>query len=112
MATDNSKAATTPTNNDGWEDVISESQYVFESFGDEFIGKLLGWSESANAGIPQAHFENATGKYFVNCGWSLKQQLKAVKVGTECRIVYVSDHDTGKESPMMIFKVQTRRTTK
>jgi hypothetical protein len=108
-------ASTTRTNaddnNDGWVDVLTETQFTFSAFGDTFTGTFVGWSESEGKGIAQAHFENETGQYFINCGWSLKQQLKLIKKGAECRLIYVSDLDTGQPTPMMIFKVQTRGTS-
>lgn len=94
---------------EGWEDVDSEAQIVFDTIGDRFVGTFVGWSESESKGIPQAHFVNDEGKFFVNCGWSLKQQLKDVAKGTLCRLIYVADQDTGQASPMMIFKVQIKR---
>lgn len=94
---------------DGWEDVPTESQVVFDTIGDVFIGTFTGWTETVGKGIPQAHFTNADGSYFVNCGWSLKAQLREVKKGTLCRLEYTDSQDTGQESPMMIFKVQTKK---
>lgn len=93
---------------DGWVDVITETQFTFNSVGDVLIGTLVGWSESESNKIPQAHFDTDAGKMFINCGWSLKMQLKSVKVGTLCRISYMGLQDTGQETPMRIFKVQTR----
>jgi hypothetical protein len=106
---DNTKAA--DATEEEWEDIPTESQILFQAWGDEFIGEFNGWTETSS-GIAQAHFVTPDGLYFVNVGWSLKQQLKDVKKGTLCRITYVNDQDTGQASPMMIFKVQTRRTTR
>lgn len=92
---------------DGWQDVVTESQLVFDTDGDEFTGIFNGWSETDN-GIPQAHFTNAEGEYFTNCGWSLKMQLKAVKKGNEVRIRRTGTQDTGQPSPMILFRVQQR----
>jgi galactose mutarotase-like enzyme len=110
----NGKTSTTPatTTDDGWEDVTQETQVVFHTIGDEFIGEFIGWSETPGKGIAQAHFQNADSKFFVNCGWSLKQQLKEIKKGTLCKLRYEADQDTGQETPMMLFKVQTKRATK
>jgi hypothetical protein len=103
---------TTPDNlpaDDGWVDVITETQFTFNSVGDMLIGTLAGWSESESYKIPQAHFTTDAGRVFINCGWSLKLQLKSVKVGTLCRIVFMGLQDTGQETPMRIFKVQTKK---
>ena len=99
---------TTATDDDGWEDVPAEVQVVFDTIGDVFTGRFEGWTESAGKGIPQAHFTNDEGQFFVNCGWSLKQQLRDVKKGTLCRLTYMDSRDTGNASPMMIFRVQTK----
>lgn len=89
----------------GWLDVPEESQLSFTEVGQEFIGQFLGWSET-KTGIVQAHFENAEGAWFTNCGDNLKRQLKKIQVGWLVRIVYDSDLDTGQASPMKQFRVQ------
>lgn len=100
----------TDVNADGeWEDVETESQIIFDTFGDVFIGTMNGWSETEN-GIPQAHFLNADGAFFTNCGWSLKDQLKKVQKGKMVRITYVSDQPIpGRDTPMKIFKVAVKK---
>jgi hypothetical protein len=105
MATASSKPA---QNDDGWEDVVTEGQIVFDTIGDTFTGVFVGWSETDN-NIAQAHFKNAEGEFFTNCGWSLKQQLKTVRKGSEVKITYISDQDTGQASPMRVFRVQHRQ---
>jgi len=111
MATPKSGSVNTPANeNDGWEDVAQESQVIFDTIGDTFIGVFQGWTETPGKGIPQAHFTNDEGQFFVNCGWSLKQQLREVKKGTLCRLMYVSNQDTGQDTPMMVFRVQTKKS--
>jgi hypothetical protein len=89
---------------DGWQEVVTEGQVVFDTDGDEFIGQFTGWTETDN-GIPQAHFKNQSGEYFTNCGWSLKMQLKAVKKGEMVRIRRTGTQDTGQPSPMVLFQV-------
>lgn len=97
------------TSDDEWQDVETEGQVKFDIDGDEFIGKLLGWSETDN-GIAQAHFDSPNhGKVFINVGWDLKRQLKQVKVGTMCRITRIGVQDTGRDTPMVLFRVQTRK---
>lgn len=102
----------TDVNTDGeWEDVETEAQIIFDTIGDEFIGTFDGWSETeGERRIPQAHFINAEGKFFVNATWSLKEQLRKVKKGTLTRIRYVADQPIdGRDVPMKIFKVATKK---
>jgi hypothetical protein len=95
---------------DGWEEVPTESQILFPEDGDEFVGTFTGWSTTSGKGIPQAHFKNEEmGEGFVNCGASLKQQLRDVKPGTDVRIRRTGTQDTGQDTPMVLFKVWTRR---
>jgi hypothetical protein len=98
-------AAKPQNDDDGWTDVVTESQVVFDTIGDVFTGVFVGWSET-DGGIAQAHFKNSEGEFFTNCGWSLKQQLKTVKKGAQVRMTYTGDQDTGQASPMRIFRVQ------
>ena len=108
MANSKVSSVNTPaTDDDGWEDVATETQVVFDTIGDEFIGVFQGWTETPT-GIPQAHFTNDAGQFFVNCGWSLKSQLRDVKKGTLCRLRFIDSQDTGQPSPMMIFRVSTK----
>lgn len=92
-----------------WEDVPTEEKVNFTKIGDEFKGTFNGWSETAS-GIPQAHYINDDGEHFVNCGASLKRQLRNAKKGETHRLTYVSDLDTGKETPMQVFKVAVKRS--
>lgn len=108
MATN--KTANVPAEDEEWEDVVTEIQVIMDSDGDEFVGKLLGWSATEGKNIPQAHFEGRDGKtYFINCGWSLKQQLKPVKTGTWCKLTRTGTQDTGQDTPMVLFRVQTKK---
>lgn len=109
MATKPDTQATTTTDDDGWEDVPTEAKVEFEKDGDELIGIFTGWTET-DSGIPQAHFDTAAyGACFVNCGWDLKRQLREVKKGTLVRIRRTGERDTGQKSPMVLFRVQTKR---
>jgi hypothetical protein len=101
---------------DGWDEVPTESQILFPEDGDEFVGTFVGWTTTSGKGIPQAHFKNVVsrtgeemGEGFVNCGASLKQQLRDVKTGTDVRIRRTGTQDTGQDTPMVLFKVWTRR---
>lgn len=99
-----------PQSDSEWEDVPQEGQIVFEKVGDEYIGTFQGWSETERNAIPQAHFVGQDGvAAFLNVGASLKQQLKGIKKGTLCRLVWESERDTGQDSPMRVFRVQTKR---
>jgi hypothetical protein len=101
---------TSTSEDDGWEEVPSESQITFPEDGDEFVGTFVGWSTTPGKNIPQAHFTNDDlGQGFVNCGFSLKQQLRDVKPGTLVKIRRTGTQDTGQDTPMVLFKVWTRK---
>lgn len=98
------------TDDDGWNEVPTESQITLTNDGDEFVGKFVGWSSTTGKNIPQAHFINdEIGEGFINCGASLKQQLRDVKTGTQVKIRRTGTQDTGQETPMVLFKVWTRK---
>lgn len=98
------------TSDDGWEDVVTESQVKLDTDGDEFIGTMQGWSET-ETGIAQAHFvSDGIGACFINCGWHLKMLLKEVRKGTLVRILRTGTQDTGQKTPMVLYKVQTKRS--
>lgn len=93
----------------GWTDVETEAQIIFDTIGDTFTGIFEGWSETAN-NIPQAHFMNDEGKFFTNCGWSLKEQLKNIRKGWTVRMVYTADQPIpDRDTPMKVFKVQYKK---
>jgi hypothetical protein len=94
---------------DGWQDVEAEGQVKFDTVGDVFTGTFLGWSES-ESGIPQAHFaSDELGKVFINCGWDLKRQLKDAHKGWMYRLTLTGFQDTGRDSRMMLFRVQFKK---
>lgn len=100
----------TANDDEGWEEVPTESQIVLSETGDEFVGVFAGWSTTSGKNIPQAHFtNNEMGQGFINCGASLKQQLRDVKPGTQVKIRRVGTQDTGQDTPMVLFKVWTRK---
>lgn len=100
----------TYSDEDGWVEVPTETQILFPEDGDEFVGVFQGWSSTENKNIPQAHFMNdEMGAGFINVGASLKQQLKDVKPGTQTRIRRMGTRDTGQATPMVLFKVWTRK---
>lgn len=97
------------SDDDGWEEVPTESQITLTEDGDEFVGTFVGWSTTSGKNIPQAHFKGEFGEGFINCGASLKQQLRDVKSGTHVKIRRVGTQDTGQDTPMVLFKVWTRK---
>jgi hypothetical protein len=107
-----SKSETPPpttADDDGWEDVPTEAKIELDKNGDVFQGIFTGWSET-DTGIPQAHFDNAEyGECFMNLGWDLKRQLREVKKGTLVRITRTGTRDTGQKTPMVLYRVQTKR---
>jgi hypothetical protein len=107
---DDEWADTTATVTDNeWEDVFIESLIKFNTLGDEFIGTFQGWSETGN-GITQAHWNSDEhGACFINMTADLKEKLKDARKGKIYRIRLVDFLDTGRDSPMMIFRVQTRK---
>lgn len=90
---------------DDFTDVETETQIVFDTVGDEFIGTFVGWSETPG-GIPQAHFRNQDGTFFTNCGWDLKNKLSKCKTGRLTRIRLVDRMPIkDRETPMNVFQV-------
>jgi hypothetical protein len=94
------------TANDEWRDVETESQIVFDTIGDVFIGQYLGMDTTPDGKITQAHFKNADGEYFTNAGWDLRKKLANVPTKATVRMEWESELDTGKETPMRVYKVQ------
>jgi len=89
--------------------IPQESQIIFNEDGDTFTGRFVGWTESEGRGIPQAHFEDQDGgRYFINCGWSLKQGLKPIKADGSrlVRMTRTGTQNTGQKSDMVLFRVQ------
>lgn len=91
-----------------WQQIDTEAQVKFDTIGDVFIGKFLGWTKTDNE-IPQAHFDSSQGKVFINLGWDLKNKLRDAKVGTIYRIELIAMQDTGQASAMMVFNVRFRK---
>lgn len=99
----------TETSADGeWTDVETENQIVFDTIGDVFIGTFQGWSET-ESGIPQAHFVNEEGTFFTNCGWDMKNKMKNIRKGWTVRLELTGHLDTGRDTPMNVFKVQYKK---
>jgi hypothetical protein len=89
---------------------VEETKIVFDTVGDEFIGVYLGMREvdgGQNGTYKQARFSVDKDLYFVNANFSLRAGLKNVRTGTLTRVEFTSEQDTGQESPMRVFTVQT-----
>lgn len=92
-----------------WESLPKERQYKLVKVGDVFIGKLLSRSRTEGNGIPQAHFLNDEGQFFINCGWDLERQLRDVPVNSIVRIEKTGVQATGQTTPMDLVDVQFKR---
>ena len=99
----------TEVTSDEWVEVSDESQIVFDTIGDEWIGQFLSMEQIGAKGMWQGHFqgtgENAAESYFCNLPFDLKKKLEKVPAKALVKIRYDSDLPTGKEKPMMVFKV-------
>jgi hypothetical protein len=99
----------TVSNDDDWNNVDAESQIVFDTHGDEFIGRYVGMDAPTPKGIVQAHFEKDGTSYFVNAGHDLRQKLAKVPARSLVRIRYTDDLNTGQQTPMRVFDVAHKR---
>lgn len=94
----------TPDDN-GWQDVVTESQVKLKNVGDTFIGTLQGYSTTVS-GIPQAHFVNDEGTWFWNVPANAQPQIKQVPKGSLTRLEKTGTQDTGQATPMDLIRVQ------
>lgn len=98
---------------DDWDEVSAESQIVFDTRGDQFIGRFMGMDNLGSSNIYQAHFEgygkDAGENYFTNAGYDLRKKLEKVPPKTLVRITYIDDKDTGQAQPMRVYKVDQKR---
>lgn len=111
MAASKDQAGWDAITDEAFDETPAENQIIFDTDGDTFTGRFVGWSESEGRGIPQAHFEDQEGgRYFVNCGWSLKNGLKPVPAnGTRLvRMTRTGSQNTGQKSDMVLFRVQSK----
>lgn len=102
--------STEPTDDD-WSNansVATESQLLFDTIGDVFIGRFQGIDPPNANGIVQAHFTNADGDFFTNAGRDLQQKLKKVPYGRFVRIEYTDNLNTGQATPMRVYDVKWR----
>jgi hypothetical protein len=95
----------TGNGDDGWSEVSAESQLVFDTIGDEWIGTFLGMEQVGSKGMWQAHFEQDGDLYFTNTGYDLRKKLEKVPVKSLVKMRYDADQDTGQDKPMKVFKV-------
>jgi hypothetical protein len=90
-----------------------ETKIIFDSIGDEFIGKYLGprvLEDENGRSYTQLRFEvEGDGIYFTNAGFSLRQAFRSIRPGTLVRVEFSSETDTGRESAMKSFTVQVAR---
>lgn len=93
------------------EEETDEIKIVFDTIGDEFIGTYIGHRviENENGKFTQYRFSVGTETYFTNAGHSLMQGMSHVIKGNRVRVTYVSDKDTGQETPMRVFAVDVSR---
>lgn len=98
-----------------WETVSEEehdeTKVTFDNWGDQFIGDYIGSRqvENENGKFTQFTFKDGELYYFINGNWALTRAMANVPKGSRCRITYVSDKDTGKETPMMLYRVDVPR---
>src|SRR5262245_36775584 len=86
------------TVSEGAQESKEEIKVVFDTIGDEFIGKFLGMRTigEGSDSYQQARFEDEEGNlYFTNANFDLRNGLKKVRVGSVVRIQYVADVSTG-----------------
>ena len=99
----------TGNDSDTWTEVTSESQLVFDTIGDEWVGRFTGLDQIGSRGMWQAHFdgigENAGESYFTNAGYDLRKKLEKIPVKSIVKMRYDADQDTGQDKPMKVFKV-------
>lgn len=109
-------ANSTPNPEPEWvivsEDEVDESKFAFDLIGSQLEGEFLGIRtlDNPDGAYTQYRFEAADGDvWFVNGNYNLQQGMRNVRVGSQCRITYVSDKDTGQATPMRIFTVEVAR---
>lgn len=96
--------------------MVDETKVVFDTIGDEFIGLYLGMrTQEDEEGKPYSQIRwsvgegDATEYYFTNATYGLRQAYKAIRPNTMTRTRYTEDLDTGRPTPMKIFKVDVAR---
>lgn len=114
MATAATKGQTTvdPYSDEGWAEAPQEALIKFDTVGDVFRGRIVGFGETEN-GVPQVHFDSPDhGLCFINAGKDLQRQIKAIgaKTGWFLRITLTGLQPVReRESNLMLFKVEYKR---
>lgn len=98
------------SDDENWEEIQEEAQFKFDDEDTTFTGILM--SRDVNGTIPQGHFVG-TGlfngeDFFINLGRNLEKKLAKVPLGSEVKISVTDFIDTGRESPMAVYKVNYR----
>jgi hypothetical protein len=84
-------------------------KFSFEIIGEAFVGTYRGTKaqHNDNGSYVQYHFRGQDGTvYFINGGYSLREAMAKVKVGSLVRITYTGDRDTGRDDPMKLYTVE------
>lgn len=88
----------------------------FDTIGTEFVGKYLSQEEETSTFNGESRkstvytFMNKQGSFKVNPPADLRKRLATLKIGEIAKIIYVSDKDIGKPSPMKVFKLMVAKT--
>lgn len=90
-----------------------EVKIVFEEYGDEYVGEFLGYrhltDRDSGQNYTQARFRDPDGTIcYTRANHSMREGLDRVPIGSQTRLVYATDTDTGMASPMRTFTVQTK----
>lgn len=109
MASQKDQGFTEVHSDDEWQEVTEESQLVFDTIGDEWIGVYLGMEQVGAKKMWQAHFEKDGELFFTNAGYDLRKKLEKVPVKYTVKMRYESDQDTGQEKAMKVFKVWSKK---
>lgn len=94
--------------------MVDETKIVFDTIGDEFIGTYLGTrTQEDEEGKPYTQIRWQVGEdfFFTNATYGLRQAYKGIRAGTVTRTRYVDDLDTGRATPMKVFRVDVAKRT-
>lgn len=93
------------------EEDVEEIKFTFDDMGESFIGvyRKQRIVDGAEGKFTQYIFDVDNLRYFINAGWNLIQGMQKVTPGQKCRITWISNRDTGQETPMRIFRVDVAK---
>jgi hypothetical protein len=93
------------------EDDVEETKLTFDTMNEPWIGTYLGSRivENDNGKFTQYRFEKDGFRYFTNANFNLHQAMVKVPTGRQVRITWISERDTGQQTPMRIFRVDVKR---